>query len=144
MVSLEELKPRTGSFELISTGNKYTLRPFNIEDEVWLRQEFGDSLPKLFNENNIDGEALCRIAFNQLTDKTDFKIKEIVDIDEEGIEVKKFIGGYKLLLKLVQGMTEKVKMLLAINETLGVSRPLIEKMLDDDKKKELKEKPTGQ
>lgn len=138
MIKLEDLRPKTGKFKLSATGNDYILRPFSVLDEIWLRNEYGDSLPELFNENFIDGNALGKIAYHQLEDKSDFKQAEVTDYDESGLEVVKKIGGYKRLVQLIHGMEEKIAILLAINETLGVSRPVIDKLAEeqDSKKKE--------
>lgn len=140
MLKLEDIKPLPGKFKLEITGKEYVLRPFNVEDEIWLRQTYGDKIAELFSETNLDTEALCRIAFHQLADKSDFKKVEVTSINEEGEEVEAFVGGYKLLMTKIQGMQEKIDILLAINETLGISRPKIKEIAGDADKKQKKKK----
>jgi len=146
MLKLEDVTPMTGKFTLKQTGKEYSLRPFNLSDEIWLRQTFGEKLAVMFGGGNIDALALCQIAFHQLEDRTDFKKIEKISFDENGDEIKESIGGVALLMSLVQGMAEKVDILLAITETLGVSRAKVQEMADkaetDQKKKDTK-KPTG-
>jgi biotin operon repressor len=143
MLKLEDIRPRPSKFKLEATGKTYKLRPFNVEDEAWLKQEFGEKINDYFSEKNIDPVALTRIAYRLMIDRSDFKKKTITEIDENGEEFKTSIGGYRLLMSMISGMKEKEEILLAINETIGLSREAVEKLHSEimkDKKKVEKNK----
>lgn len=142
-MELEEMIPTNGSFKLCKSEKVYKLRPFNLEDEIWLKKTFGDKIVELFGGEVIDCDALSQIAYHQLIDKSDFKKIEIKTFDDNGDEITNMVGGYKLLARKAHGMKDKTEMLLAINETLGLSRPEVKERADnaqdDLKKKDLKQ-----
>ena len=72
-MELKDLKPLESSFLLSSTGRSHKLRPICLLDEIWLQEEFGDDLTKIFSEDSIDMKSLSRIVYHQLKDKSDFK-----------------------------------------------------------------------
>ena len=125
-MNLDQLKPKPSILNL-ENGKSYVLRPLNIGDEIWIKQTFGSEIDKLFNENNVNLEALTRIVFHQMEDKSDFKKKEVVEFDEEGNEKTSEIGGYKLFMKSISGMKDKIEMIHSMNETIGISRPVATK-----------------
>lgn len=108
-------------------GVEYKLRPISLLDETFITREFGDRLPELFNENNIDLEALCRIVYNQLEDKTPFAATSVEFTDENGETSLVMFGGWEKMAQKVTRPMEKIDMLLAFNELMGFSRPVIDK-----------------
>jgi hypothetical protein len=137
MIELKDIRPQSAKFKLAYNETEYELRPFNLNDEAWLRTEFKDTLQQLFSQDKIDDDALCRIAYHQIKDRSDFVEVEREMIDEAGRKMTYKIGGFALLKERVHGMNEKIEILLAINETLGISRGLIE---ESNKKTEKKKK----
>lgn len=140
-MKLTELMPRERSFYLSATKKTYTLRKLNLEDEVWLAEALGNQkLSEIFGRDNgvIDMESICKIVYRQMEDRTDFKKENIVDYDDSGEEIQREIGGYKKLMHLLE-YDEVEDFIWALNETLGISRPKVEKEL---KKKSSKKKVT--
>ena len=52
------------------------LRPFNIEDESWLKRAFGDKLQEVFEKMDMD--AISRIAFHQLQPESKRELMKII------------------------------------------------------------------
>lgn len=125
-MKLEELIPQEGKIKLVDPEKEYILRPFTLQDEVWVRKTFGDEIDKIFQPDCVDLEGLSRIAYHQLADKSDFVVREVTTVNEEGEEVTERIGGYKLFMSRVKGINHKMELLFAVNETLGASRPDME------------------
>lgn len=134
-MDLIDIIPTTGSFKLASTGKEYYLRPITLADEIWMKKTFGNKISEVFSTPDFDG--IVRIVYHQLLDKHDFTERTVEDYDENGSAITEKIGGYKLLALLTKGEQEKVSMIWALNETLGVSRPKDE--IESGKKKPLAE-----
>lgn len=129
-IDLNQIAPRTGTFTIPrgDSEKKLTLRPFNLMDEAWLKDTFGDRVDSIFKDgSNAD---FCRIAFHQLCseDQADFVKQKVTIVDEEGNSEVMEIGGYKLLQAQIIGPKPKRGLITAVWETLGVSRPLIDEL----------------
>lgn len=144
-VSLNQLKPMDVAIEI--DGKEMTLRKITLDDENWIRETFGEK--DVFNEHMTITQ-MCRIAFHQLTDEDKKHFAPIdceITNDDTGETFKGKIGGWKLMLKRVSGVNEKVAIMRALIQNAGISRPMLEKMmspkefanfkasLDTDKKK---------
>lgn len=144
MINLEDLVPEKSAFKLKIPNKEYTLRPFNLEDEVWLQKKYGNEIESIFKELRI--KEICEIAFHQLEDKSDFKKREVKFVNDEGDELVEIKGGVDLLYSLVSGFDEKIAIINALMATIGVSRPIVEKLTKEDgeKKSETTAEQTGQ
>lgn len=115
-----------------------TLRKINLDDEAWLKSEFGkDQNP--FTEKMTD-EQLCKIAFHQLAydDKLKFQPRDVKFFnDETGEATTHKVGGWRLFRMMLAGLNQKAMLLKAILYTAGVSRPMLEKILTPDELKQL-------
>lgn len=145
-LKLEDIIPTAGSFTLKTTGKKYTLRPFNMNDEIWLKHTFGndEEITKLLQGDLFK---VVQIAYHQIIeeDKKDFKFQEVEFTDDNGKSEKIEIGGYKLLFSMVSGWSDKKSILDALLMTIGISRPVLEKAEQMEKeKKNLLNKQIGQ
>lgn len=126
-LDLKDIVPKTASFKLKGTGLRHQIRPITLADEIWLEQTFVDEEGNMPNiADNM--EHLARVVYHQLEDKTPFKSQKVTLIDEDGIETKTEMGGYKLLLSLISGIQEKVDILNAWLATIGISRPIQEEI----------------
>lgn len=132
-MELKDLKPRESSFKLNSTGREYSLRPICLLDEIWLQENFED-LTAIFSEDSIDMKSLSRIVYHQIKDPMSFIKQEIIVIDEDGNKITEFIGGYKLLQRMIVGMEDKLAIISAFNECMGASRPEASKETEVKKK----------
>ena len=106
-----------------------TLRPFNLEDESWLKKAYpGDALKKAFESMNMD--AISRIGFHQLEvncKKELMKIK-FMDMDEDGNDIEVSKTGPQKLAHLIVGYPEQLEFLKALLRTRGFSMPIIEEL----------------
>ncbi len=106
----------------------YRMNPVSAADELWMKQEFGDRLEKIFQE--IDMKEICRIVFRLLKeeDKKDFAAKDVEFMNEQGETNTVRVGGVFLLYAQVSGYHEKVEIFKALLETIGISRPMQKKI----------------
>ncbi len=127
-MDLSYIRPKEAVLKLGNPRREYTLRLINLDDENWIRENFGNKLQAALEDPND----LSRIIYRLIKDKSDFKVRGETIIDEEGNEVVEKIGGYMYLKKMVCGMKDKIAMITAFNEVLGVSRPVIDDIDVDD------------
>lgn len=142
MVNLEDIRPKKSYFTLkLIPGKKFFLRPICLEDEIWLRQTYpGDKITEVFQDNNPDMKEICRIAWHLLINKGEFKKQEETFVSDEGEVLKHTVGGLTLLVRSVTCMEDKVSLMLAITETMGLSRKAFHELRqaiegEEDKKK---------
>jgi hypothetical protein len=134
---LEQLIPKQVEFKLQMDDKEVMLRigPFTARHEIWLKDTFGANLEKVFSE--LDGANMARIAFHAMhpEDRVHFGKRVCETVDENGDKVTESIGGFQLLAQYIQGPSEKLRLLEALTESLGVSRSLIEELEEAEKKK---------
>lgn len=142
-IRLEDIIPEGATFSLKKTGKTYRLNPVNLSDELWMSNTFGEKLDDIFK--NIRMKDICRIVFRLMVeeDKQDFKAIDVQFINEEGETLDKRMGGAELLFIQVSGYPEKIEIFQALLTTIGVSRPMQEKLESGEKKSQLK-RPIGQ
>lgn len=142
---LEELVPQGSEFHLAIPNKTYHLRPCTLADEVWLQKTFGAKLESVFNE--LKTKELCRIAVYLMDDKEkeDFIKRTVTFIDDSGEKLSTELGGYELLMTLISGIKEKKEVCQAILQTVGLNRPVLEKLeLEQaEKKSQLSQRLTG-
>jgi hypothetical protein len=126
MLTYKDLVPRPATFKL--KGKVYRLRPFNLDDEEWLRQAYGEKISKVFTEQRWFD--IVRIAFHQLLphDRALFPKTTVRVVNEEGDEAEHSVGGFRRMALIVESIEEKNNILRALMETLGVSRPIQKKL----------------
>lgn len=143
-ISLNDIVPQEATFSLQATNETYTIRPFSIDDELWLQRTFGNELERIFKEVRM--EAICRIAFRQLVeeDKKKFATRTVKFTNEEGEEAEHQVGGYRLLLCFISGWGEKVEIITALTQAIGVSRKMLDQITEEEKKRTEKPRSTGE
>jgi hypothetical protein len=146
-IKIEELVPEDATFTLKKTGKTYRLRAITVSDEIWITRTFGERIESIFKE--VKMEDVCKVIFHQLEkdDKEDFLAKDVDIINEEGERLKVKIGGAELLSALISGHSEKLHLFEALLTTMGLSRPIRDKIegsepQETEKKTELA--PIGQ
>ena len=107
-------------FNLAMKG-EHKLKRFTLADEIWMLNEFGEDLANIFNKENFNMDIISRIVFRLLEDKSMYKAISVIDYDEDGEEIEKKIGGYKLFQRSIVGVKEKIKVLNACVENINVS-----------------------
>ena len=140
-MELQDLKPKPSKFYLEKKDKEYTLRPWTLEDQIWAKHTF-ENVEKIFSKENIDIEAVSRMVYRVIEDKSDFVAEEGIEIDEEGNEVQKKIGGFKKLIAMISGIGEQAAMVGALVECIGVSMPAVEELKGMGSKK--KNQPQAQ
>ena len=139
-IKLDQLIPKKVELEMtIPSGENAFVHigPFTLEHEIWLKDVFGDKIQQVFKDMEID--SLAKIAFRVMdpADRMHFPKQTVETLDEEGNAVSESIGGYRLFARCFSGTTQKIKLLEALTESLGVSRALIEEIEAHEQKKTL-------
>ena len=134
-IDLKDLNPQGAEITLRKTGKTYRLRPVNLADEKWMGETFGSDLEKIFRDINM--VQIMRIVFHQMEheDKADFRQQEVEFMNEEGVSLKKKIGGAELLFWMIEGMEEKLQIFQALMQTIGISRAMMDEPLSAEEKK---------
>ena len=133
-ISIEDFVPQDA--EIVIGGKTYHMRKINVEDEVWLRTTFGKGISDIFMNMHFD--QIARLIFRQLKDKSDFMPTEEDGLDDDGYPVKVKVTGPMRILKSMTGMQEKNDAVYAVVQLIGVSRPMMDKMVEaelEEKKK---------
>lgn len=136
-MNLKDLKPKESRFKLKAAKREFTLNPITLADEVWLDEEFGqEKIEQIFTEINI--KEISRIVFRLIKpeDKVFFKSRPVKFITEDGEELEQDLGGVELLRTMISGNDEKIGIINALLENIGLSRPDIDK--DEKPKKKAK------
>lgn len=143
-IRLEDVKPARTTFTLPTSGTTLTFRPFSLDDEYWMNQEYGSGIEALFKECNF--KEIFRIAFRMIENKEVLKKRTVKFINEDGDEKEMEIGGIKLLHALSYGFEEKMLILTSLLNCIGISRPMMDELAkadQEDQKKSLELKQTG-
>lgn len=136
MFDLKDLKPIKTKVKLAALNEEVILKPFSLDDEIWLKHEFGEEgLAKLSKDNDIDFKSLSKVIWRVIENKSLFKKQKVIEYDDDGNEKEIEIGGYKLFSRCIIGIEEKINLMNALNEAIGISRPIIKEV---SKKKVMK------
>lgn len=129
---LEDIRPLRSSFKLAATQDReYFIRPFSLDDEIWMNKTFGaDGIKAIFDRG--EWPKICQIAYHQLEDKEPFLKQKITLVNEEGEKAEHEVGGVKLFHALVRGQNEKLNIIQALLEAIGISRPMQNDMIADE------------
>ena len=147
MLKMEDIKPKASQFTLSQNGKTYRLRPVSLEDQIWMNQTFGENLNDVFEKLKM--EPICRIVFRLMESecRADFASTTVKIINENGDEVTETMGGYRLLMAMITGGPDEIFQIVgSLMETIGLSRPVAEKIAEGEEKPEKKSpqrKPTG-
>lgn len=130
-MELDELIPERVSWTPTINGEKkdFFFRPFNLEDESFLKREFGDEkLKKIFED--LDMVQITRIAFRQLEVESKKELMKIkfIDVDEDGNDVEIAAKGPEKLSCLIVGLPEQLELVKMLLRTRGVSMPILDKL----------------
>lgn len=119
-VKLEDLIPEESTIKL--GGKEYDLRKINVQDEVWLRNRYGERTKTLFIGNDM--EPICALAFRLLKDKKDFVALEEDGYDDNGFPKKILVTGEDRVMRAISGDKEKSEAMWSVFKVFGISRPL--------------------
>jgi hypothetical protein len=124
-IKLEEIIPSEATLELPAVGKTITLRPIDLDDEVWIKATF-DDLNDMFQKAKMP--ELCRLAWHQMKpeDREFFAVRDIPYLDENGEQKTVRRGGVELLRGCIRGQNEKNSLLKALLQTIGISQPMLE------------------
>lgn len=133
-MELEQLIPETVTITKTIKGEQgdreieLTFRPFNVEDESWLKQAFGDKLQEHFEKMNM--EVISRMAFHQLIPECKRELMKIkfMDMDEDGKDIEVAKTGPKKIAQLTVGYPEQFEILKTLLKVRGFSMPIIDEL----------------
>lgn len=134
-MDLTKLIPKQSRFHLSAAKKEFSLRPFNLGDEIWLKNTYGERVEEIFEI--VDFEAISRIVFRQIEDRSFFKKQSVTFVNEEGDTEDIEVGGVELFRQLIKGWDEKISIMNAFIECVGFSKPDIK---EEPKKKVTKKK----
>lgn len=137
-MELTQLKPKQSKVYFSKLDKELTLRPWTVEDQIWLQQEYEGKIQEIFSQDNIDIAAICRCVYRLLEDKSDFKVEQYTDFDEDGNEIKTKLGGWKKMASLLSGVEEQMGILTGLTECIGVNMPEVDEIKKSVKKKKVK------
>lgn len=122
----KKIKGENGEREI-----EFAFRPFNLEDESWLKRTFGDKLQAVLE--SMDMDAISRMAFRQLEldGKRELMKLKFIDIDEDGNEIELATTGPAKLCYVIEGYAEQIELLKILLRTRGFSMPVLEKIAND-------------
>lgn len=148
-LKLEDIIPAPATFKLRLTDKTYRLRPVSLDDESWMNSTFGDKLGDILGK--IEMRGVCRIVYRLMEDedRESLSSRKVTLMNEAGEKVSETKGGVELLYCLISGHAEKMAVFEALLQTIGISRPMMKQLTEDEKKnkpmppKPLKSRQTG-
>jgi len=136
-LKLEDLCPQRAEFFLSSKEKTYALRPVTLDDYVWLQSKFGTT--DITEMENIHVGIVCQAIYRQLEQESrkDFLATKIKEINDDGEEVETYLKGWQVLSKNIK--PEEIEtMMTAYVKCLGVSKPILDQLNEDNVKKKKK------
>lgn len=132
-LGLDDIVPKSSSFKLGSTGDKeYKLRPFTLADESWLNRKLKKGLGEIMGNLDQDPTELCKVIYHlmEIESKEEFLSSKETVITEEGTKEERVVTGLEKFMRVASGPKDKVELIMALNETIGVSRDQSKKAME--------------
>lgn len=127
-LKLEEMAPEAVGIVIYDldgvTQIPLTLRPFSIDDQVWLKNNYTpEELQLAFNAVNM--HEITKITYHQLDDESKRKLLavETTEINDEGDEVSVRYTGPQRFRKGVVGVGHMALIMQALMKSIGISMP---------------------
>lgn len=137
-LQLEDIAPERAAFFLKAKKKKYYLRPVNLTDNVWMKGKWGNKIGVIFEK--IDMPELSKIIYRLMEDKSDFLAEDIDDVDDEGEPRSRRVSGPEKLCACIQSISEQIQIFQALMSTIGISQPLMDKMVAEEIEGKVKKK----
>jgi hypothetical protein len=129
-LELTDLIPEFAKFRLAATGDhEHTLRPVDLGDRAWVTRTFGsyNEIERIFARQDM--EAISKIVFHQLVDKSPFAQIEEDEWDDDGVKIgTRKVGGYRLVMRALRSPMEMIALMNALIKTVGISEPILEEL----------------
>ncbi len=124
MLNLNDLKPKEFDLELSERpGKPFTLKKFSLASQIWVSNRFqNDNIEEIFKNQRIGD--ISEIAYYLIKDK-------------HGLSLEQF-------QELVVTQKDKVALIQAMLETIGISQPLIAEITKAQESGNAPAVPTGQ
>jgi len=136
-VKLEEIIPAKPEFFIKSMGKVYTLRPPNLEDQIWISERYPAQadIARIFA--NREWKEICVMVYRHLCDegRTDFKPRKGVRKSDDGHDVELMLTGPEVLLVNLAGIEESATMMAAMIRAMIISKPEMEEFVATEVKK---------
>lgn len=144
-LDLTDLIPESATFRLSGTGDvEHTLRPVDLSDRAWVTRTFGDyrAIERIFSEQDM--EAISKLVFQLVVDKSPFAARDEEEWNEQGEKVgTRKVGGYLLVMRAVRGARDQIALMKAVLKTIGISEPVQEKLVAELSEAENAEKKSS-
>lgn len=134
---LEDIRPQPAEFYLKKTDRSYELRPIGLEDEKWLRETFGSRLQSILEGSDVleMGRIIWRLMKEE--DRREFPAYTVEETDELGELQVIRKGGVQSLIQSIVGPSEKIAIHRALLQTIGISKPILDRLTEEELKKNL-------
>ena len=100
------------------------LRKFSLADDLYAEKIFPNGVPlDLSLLSNEDYVSLFRLVYHLIADKSPFQVRRIETIDESGLPLVDYCGGFELFKSCIIGTDEQGKVVSAVYESIANSRP---------------------
>lgn len=110
-LTLDDLQPTESTFSLSHLpGKVFTLKKFSLASRIWAKQRFGDGLKDIFQDKKI--AEICELAFFLMKDKTGF-------------------ADFNAFAESVVTVADQIEIMRAMLATVGISQPVIEKLVNE-------------
>jgi hypothetical protein len=120
-MNLNEMIAQDSEFNI--NGKRYTLRPMNLSDKIWLAKEYGESVEKLFTKGDM---GICtRMAYRLLRDKSCYAPRNITEIDESGMVIDRSSGGLEIFASELIGNKSVLAMVEALGAAMMAGEPVV-------------------
>lgn len=97
-------------------------RKITLADEIYIAEKYPDYAERL-KETSPDMRMICDIVYRLLEDRTPFQMIQVTEIDENGLEVTRNIGGVELFAAHCVTDVDKLTVLNVFIDACNKSRP---------------------
>lgn len=140
MAKINELIPRQSFFKIKNIKNMLIINPITIGSYCKACEELGDMDAMLASGKVSE---ICKITFYFLDEKSkkNFKEKKVRTVNNETGKCETIkLGGYNLMLSLLESEEEVEAITIALLSAMGHSGEDIEKIMDKEKQKIISKK----
>lgn len=131
-LKLSDLRPEEATFTLQATGDRtFTLGRCSILDREWMLEKWGqEGIAEIFRQLKTHELAMIVMRLMKPEDQSFFVAQDRKCLDEATGEVSvRRIGGAAMLKGLISGPEEMARVFRAVNKTIGISEPIMDKLV---------------
>jgi hypothetical protein len=134
-IKLQHLVPRETEVTLAKFKEPLKVRSCTLADDVWSLNKYGRGIDEVLRKPKVEEIVAIFFRLMDLESQKLFVKQKITVIDDHGNEEHIELGGVNLLMACMQGGGELVLISKAILESVGFSRPVLDKAEEETLKK---------